>query len=125
MILRLLTFRPSLVRESSASFIGSLPQLLWLLLTSDNTTVLCFVLTPVAGIEFPAYYQTSQGKSISFRSCSCCIYVLVICTVIGLLFLLQHHPYQPALYAVSVRQLERLPPASFRFRFATDTLAIS
>ena len=28
-----------------------------------------------------------------------------------------------ALYAISVRQTEGLPPASFRFRLATDTLA--
>jgi len=42
----------------------------------------------------------------------------------GLLFLLQHHPYNPALYAVSVRQPERLPPASFRFAVARDTLAL-
>jgi hypothetical protein len=43
---------------------------------------------------------------------------------IGLLLLLQHHPCNPALYAVSVRRPERLPPASFRFAIAHDTLAL-
>jgi hypothetical protein len=40
------------------------------------------------------------------------------------LFLRQHHPYISALYTVSVRKLECLPPASFRFVVTHDTLAL-
>ena len=37
---------------------------------------------------------------------------------------MQPHPQPYALYEVSVRQARCLPPASFRFHLATDTLAI-
>ena len=43
--------------------------------------------------------------------------------VIGLLLLLQHYPCLPAFYQVLVHRANRLPPASFRFRLAADTLA--
>ena len=42
---------------------------------------------------------------------------------IGLWCLLPPHPRPYALYVVSVRQARCLPPTSFRFRLATDTLA--
>lgn len=37
---------------------------------------------------------------------------------------MQAHPSYHALYVISVRQTEGLPPASFRFHLAVDTLAI-
>jgi len=43
---------------------------------------------------------------------------------IGLLFDLQHHPMQTALYVVSVRWTNLLLTASFRFHLAMDTLAV-
>ena len=43
--------------------------------------------------------------------------------VIGLLLPLQHYPCLPALYQVLVHRANRLPPASFRFHLAMDTLA--
>ena len=36
---------------------------------------------------------------------------------------MQSHPQSYALYEVSVRQTRCLPPASFRFQLAMDTLA--
>ena len=42
----------------------------------------------------------------------------------GLRLVLQPRPLCPALYAISVRRLGTLPAASFRFRLATDTLAV-
>ena len=68
--------------------------------------------------------QISQGKCIRFPFMQ--PQHLRGCTPysIGLLFLMQHYPYNPAFYAVSVRGLERLPPASFRFVVAHDTLAL-
>ena len=41
----------------------------------------------------------------------------------GLCFVLQARPSYHALYVISVRQTEGLPPASFRFHLAMDTLA--
>ena len=43
--------------------------------------------------------------------------------VIGLLLLLQHYPCLPALYQVLAHRANLLPPASFRFHLAMDTLA--
>ncbi len=48
---------------------------------------------------------------------------IVVRIVIGLLLLLQHYPCLPAFYQVLVHRANRLPPASFRFRLAADTLA--
>ena len=42
----------------------------------------------------------------------------------GLRFVTQTRPPCIALYAVSVRRPGTLPPASFRFRLTTDTLAL-
>ena len=44
--------------------------------------------------------------------------------VIGLLLPLQHYPCLPAFYQVLVHRANRLPPASFRFHLAMDTLAL-
>lgn len=43
---------------------------------------------------------------------------------IGLLFALQNRPLFTASYAISVRRLRTLAPASFRFRLTADTLAL-
>ena len=43
--------------------------------------------------------------------------------VIGLLLLVQHCPCLSALYQVLVHRANLLPPTSFRFRLAADTLA--
>ena len=42
----------------------------------------------------------------------------------GLRLVLQPRPLCPALYAISVRRLGTLPPASFRFHLTMDTLAV-
>lgn len=43
---------------------------------------------------------------------------------IGLCVVSHARPSPHALYVISVRQTEGLPPASFRFRLTADTLAI-
>ena len=112
----ILTFSPSVlfVRLPSLPFAsgdGSLPSLtmasadFWHLMTQS-------------------YRTRSLRVSISaFHSCGLCIYSSIPYSI-GLLFRMQHHPHNLALYAVSVRRLKRLPPASFRFHLAVDTLAL-
>ena len=68
--------------------------------------------------------QISQGKSIRFPFMQPLHLRGRTPYSIGLLTLLRHHPYYPASYTVPVRRLERLPPASFRFAVARDTLAL-
>ncbi|WP_170827248.1 hypothetical protein [Arcticibacter eurypsychrophilus] len=64
----------------------------------------------------------SQGKTIRFlRMWPLYLRVDVLCSI-GFLFVVQHHPHHPALYSVSVRKPTYLPPASFRFAAARDTL---
>ena len=58
-----------------------------------------------------------------FPSSACRIYVHDIRAAIGLRLAWQPHPPRPP-DAVRVPQAEGLPPASFGFRLATDTLAI-
>ena len=43
----------------------------------------------------------------------------------GLRLVRQPRPFCPALYAIPVRRLGNLPPASFRFHLTVDTLAFS
>jgi hypothetical protein len=43
----------------------------------------------------------------------------------GLCFGSQTRPMRPAFYSVLAHQAEILPPASFRFHLAMDTLALS
>jgi len=50
---------------------------------------------------------------------------MVISDSIGLRLVMQPRPSHIALYAVSVRRTGNLPPASFRFHLAMDTLALS
>ena len=96
------------------------------LLTTDSTTLhRCNgLLLWHSLIPLPACYQFSQGKFIRFLFMQPLHLRLCVLYSIGLLFLLQHHPHIPALYEVSVRRLEYLPPASFRFVVAHDTLAL-
>ena len=68
------------------------------------------------------YRQISRSKATPFYGCSLCIYVEMLRTVIRLLFVMQHHLHQHALYAVSVRRLPCLPTASFRFAVDCDAL---
>lgn len=68
--------------------------------------------------------QTSQGKCIPFPFMQPLYLRSYTLYSIGLLLLVQHYPCNPALYTVSIRRLERLPPASFRFVVAHDTLAL-
>ena len=75
-------------------------------------------------MPLPYYLQISQGKYIRFPVMQPLHLRIDDLYSIGLLFLLQHHPHQPALYAISVRRFNRLPPASFRFHFTVDTLAL-
>ena len=68
--------------------------------------------------------ETSPDKNVIFPSYTCQIYYASFRIVIGLCFVLQTHPLALALYQISVRQVRLLPPASFRFHIAMDTLAI-
>ena len=65
----------------------------------------------------PHVHETSPVKDILFPSYTCLIYLGHFRIAIGL-------PCPPALYQVSVRQARCLPPASFRFHFSMDTLAL-
>ena len=51
-------------------------------------------------------------------------HLLVLPATFGLHLFVQTYPHFPALYVVPVRQVKGLPTASFRFRLATDTLAV-
>ncbi len=51
-------------------------------------------------------------------------HLLVLPATFGLHRFRPTYPYFPALYVVPVRQAKGLPTASFRFRLATDTLAV-
>ncbi|HRK74597.1 MAG TPA: hypothetical protein PLL64_10000, partial [Rhodothermales bacterium] len=62
-------------------------------------------------------------RTLTFIPCTRHIYHNAFRTAIGLCFVWQTRPRIMALYVVSVRQVGTLPPASFRFRLATDTLA--
>ena len=61
----------------------------------------------------PTHYQFSQGKLIRFLFMQPLHLRQCVLPSIRLLFLMQHHPHNHALYEVSVRRLEYLPPASF------------
>ncbi len=73
------------------------------------------------GETFP---QTSLSKLSNFHLIYLLHLHLQISDSIGLRFALQTHPSVPASYAVSVRQTETLPAASFRFHLTMDTLAV-
>jgi hypothetical protein len=126
-----LTFSPSCLHEASYLFIGSFQTVLRPRLTSANTThSLPFNSECCFSFGILSYLGQIIGRSPgvrqpAFYGCSLCIYVSMFCAVIGLLFVVQHHPHRPALYAVSVRKLPYLPLASFRFQFTLDTLALS
>ena len=66
--------------------------------------------------DLPSYGRTLSG-----------LYPLgllsIVRIIIGLMLLLQHRPYLSALYKVLVHRDNLLPPASFRFHLAVDTLA--
>ena len=51
-------------------------------------------------------------------------HLLLLPATFGLQCLLPPYPYFRALYAIPVRQVRGLLPASFRFRLAADTLAV-
>ncbi|EFI38303.1 hypothetical protein HMPREF9010_04704 [Bacteroides sp. 3_1_23] len=68
--------------------------------------------------------ETSSDKGINFLSYVCSIYTNRFRIAIGLWFVQQPYPRSYALYEVSVRQTRYLPPASFRFQLARDTIAI-
>ncbi|HRR09506.1 MAG TPA: hypothetical protein PLO56_12510, partial [Rhodothermales bacterium] len=63
------------------------------------------------------------SRTLTFIPCTCHIYLRALRATVGFRFVVQTHPRTAALYVVSVRQVGTLPPASFRFRLATDTLA--
>jgi hypothetical protein len=88
-----------------------------------------FILTPVLRFDIRPCLRRIILRSLrvnisAFHSCGLCIYASSVLYSMGLLFVVQHHPHYRALYAVSVRRLECLPPASFRFHLAMDTLAL-
>ena len=125
----ILTFSPSSFCETSPFLLKLVSGLLWPLLTSENTMMLFFILTSVLRFDIRSYLcpiilRPLRVRLYAFHSCSLCIYIDSALCSIGLLFVVQHHPHFLALYAVSVRRLECLPPASFRFHFTVDTLAI-
>jgi len=70
-------------------------------------------------------HQTSPGKSVFFPS----IYLLhLLCIIFGrkdFVLYCKLIQWYLALYGVRVPQTGSLPPASFRFRVTTDTLALS
>ncbi len=68
--------------------------------------------------------ETSPGKSDNFPLIHLPHLHDEISGSIGLRFVMQAHPSHHALYVISVRQTEGLPPASFRFGLTTDTLAL-
>jgi hypothetical protein len=68
--------------------------------------------------------QTSQGKFFLFLFMQPLYLRSYNLYSIGLLFLMQHHPHNHASYKVSVRRLEYLPTASFRFYLTVNTLAL-
>ena len=89
-------------------------SLLWLLLTSHSSLLLRLmrpsVRSPRLRCElFPLIYLP---------------HLLVLPATFGLHLFVQTYPHFPALYVVPVRQVKGLPTASFRFRLATDTLAV-
>ncbi len=68
--------------------------------------------------------ETSADKDAVFPSYACHIYVHRSEQLIGLWLIQQPYPLLSVLYVIPVRQARCLPPASFRFRLATDTLAL-
>ena len=129
----ILTFRPSSFCETSsfALTVGLrlVPGLIWHLLTSKGyhdvipCSNICFHFD-IRSYLCRIILRSLRVRLTAFHSCSLCIYPGSVLCSIRLLFVMQHHPHYPALYAVSVRRLECLPPASFRFHFAVDTLAL-
>ena len=77
----------------------------------------------VYGKIYPHVCETSPDKNVIFPPYTHQIYYVWFRIVIGLCFVLQTYPHTLALYLISVRQVRLLPPASFRFHIAMDTLA--
>ena len=75
----------------------------------------------VKGIE----YKTSSGKRYHFHLIYLLHLHLKIRAVLDFVLLRKLVRFKYALYAVSVRQTEALPWASFRFHLTMDTLALS
>jgi len=67
--------------------------------------------------------ETSPGKSYRFHLMQPPHLLRGTSGSIGLCLALQTRPPHSAFYALPVRRFEILPPASFRFRLTTDTLA--
>jgi len=97
-------------------------SVLWPLLTSRNSLLLRSLSNSVYSFplarpprvrtqSFPPIYPPHLHKLVpcSYWTSTCCGALSPIC----------------ALYAVPVRQARGLPPSSFRFRVATDTLGLS
>ena len=68
--------------------------------------------------------ETSPGKSDNLHLIYPPHLLHVLLCSIGLCFVRQARPACTALYVISVRQAEVLPPSSFRFHLAVDTLDI-
>ena len=100
---RLLTFSPSLLGESiPCFFLGARYRnyydLCWLLIVPNvilcsNTCCRFDIRSCLRQLTF----RPLRVRVSAFHSCSCCIYVMIIRAVIGLLFRVQHRPYHPAL----------------------------
>ena len=69
--------------------------------------------------------ETSQGKLCLLPSAPAGFTCTRVRMTIGPPRPLPGYPTTPALYPVSVRRVRVLPPASFRFRLAADTLALA
>lgn len=69
--------------------------------------------------------ETSPVKNDNFHLIYLPNLHLDVSDSIGLHLALQIRPHRNALYSVSVRQTEILPPTSFRFNLTVDTLVLS
>ncbi|WP_449580072.1 hypothetical protein, partial [Phocaeicola faecalis] len=92
--------------------------LLWNLLTSSGKS--CF---NHACDEYVSG-RPPPLRAATFISSICRIYNRKFRIAIGLCLDMQTGPLATALYPVSVRQTENLPPASFGFPLTVDTLAL-
>ncbi len=61
-------------------------------------------------------YRSLRVSISAFGSCSHCIYAVPFCTVIGLLFLWQHHPQYPALICTSCSLAQTFAASFFQIR---------